>query len=229
MIDGQPATAIIPARGGSKGFPGKNLTALDGVSLVGRAVRTASACRFIDRIVGSTDSEAIAVEMRAHGAEVPFLRPDDLASDTAPAADVIAHVIDTLGLRGTFVLLQPTSPLREVEDVDATIERMVDANAPAAVSVSALDKAPHWIFTMEDGGRLAPIMPGPVPTRRQDAAVGYVLNGAVYCCRIEAFLRERTVLCKGVVGHAMPAERSVDIDTAEDLKRAEEMLRSTRR
>ena len=228
MFRGEPVTAIVPARGGSKGFPGKNLATLDGISLVGRAVRAGLASAHVDRVVGSTDDRAIADEMRAHGADVPFLRPAVLASDTASSADVIVHAIQTLGLAGVFVLLQPTSPLRTAEDIDAVVERMDAADAPSAVSVSALDKAPHWIFTLDERSRLVPIMPGPVPTRRQDAPVGYVLNGAVYACRVDAFLRERTVLCDGVVAHAMPPERSVDIDSAEDLARARALLGAAR-
>jgi CMP-N,N'-diacetyllegionaminic acid synthase len=230
MISGRKVFAIVPARGGSKGLPGKNLALLDGATLLARAIRCALASRFVDRVVVTTDASDIAREAIANGAEVPFLRPDELANDDTPSDAVVRHVIEQLGLREEWlVLLQPTSPLRVPEDIDACLQLASSRPEPSvAVSVQALHKSPHWMFWHKRDGTLAPLIETNArPKRRQDAPEACLLNGAVYVTTVPNFLAAGFRL-EGALGHLMPAERSVDIDTAEDLVRAEEILRAPR-
>lgn len=226
MIDDSPVVAIVPARAGSKGLPGKNLMSIGGTSLVGRAIAAARGSRFVDRVVLSTDGEAIAEEGRRHGAEVPFLRPPELASDEATTADVIRHALSVLGMsQGYLVLLQPTSPLRSSQDIDDCLELCRSLGAPAAVSVSPVDKSPYWMFHVGSDQRLVPVVAeGLRPSRRQDSRPAVVLNGAVYVVDVATFLATGSFVPAGCVASQMPSERAVDIDTAEDLARARALV-----
>lgn len=228
MISGSKVIAIVPARGGSKGLPGKNLALLGGVTLLARTIRRALLSPFVDRVVVTTDSADIAEEARANGAEVPFMRPAELAKDDTPSDAVVRHAVEQLGLREEWlVLLQPTSPLRLTEDIDACLLLASSRpDASVAVSVQALHKPPHWMFWQNPDGTLAPLVEGSSrPQRRQDARPACLLNGAVYVTSAKNFLSSGFRL-EGALAHMMPAERSVDIDNAKDLAQAEEILRS---
>lgn len=227
MNDERPVVAIIPARGGSKGLPGKNLMRVGGASLIGRAVLAARGSTEIDRIIVTTDDAAIAAEAKECGAEVPFLRPAELATDESTTADVVEHVLATLGIgRGYLVLLQPTSPLRTAGDVSGCLDLCRRDGAPGAVSVTEVDASPYWMFHLGDGGRLMPVVAAAHrPTRRQDAKAAFALNGAVYVTDIEVFRQTRSFVPDGTVGYVMSAERAVDIDTAADLEEARRIVR----
>lgn len=224
MLNGSYVLAVIPARGGSKGFPGKNLAKLEGRSLIGRSVDGAKAVPEIDRIIVSTDCEDIAAEARACGADVPFLRPPELATDEATTASVIDHLLRALNLNeGYLVLLQPTSPLRSNDDIAACLA--LAARHGAAVSVTDIEKPPHWIFRISDDGRLEPYFDGiQRPTRRQDAPPGYALNGAIYVVSIKDYLSTASFVPPNAAAYVMPKERSVDIDHAKDLALAEHYM-----
>lgn len=226
MLSGRRVIAIVPARGGSKGFPGKNLALLNGLSLLARTVRCAFASRFVDRVVVTTDSVDIANEALASGADVPFMRPAELARDDTPSDAVVTHVIKQLSLQDEWlVLLQPTSPLRTPDDIDACL--LLASSRPevsVAVSVQRTDKPPHWMFWHEPNGSLRPLLGTKTrPQRRQDAPQACLLNGAVYAATVQRFLSSG-FRAEGALAHVMPANRSIDIDCAEDLARAEEML-----
>jgi CMP-N,N'-diacetyllegionaminic acid synthase len=228
LIAGNKVVAIVPARGGSKGLPGKNLAPLGGVTLLARTIRAALASHFVDRVVVTTDAADIAREAVANGAEVPFMRPAELAEDGTPSDAVVRHVIEQLGLSEEWLaLLQPTSPLRTAEDIDNCLQLASSRpEAHAAVSVQALQKPPHWMFWHNPDGTLAPLVEtAERPQRRQDAPAACLLNGAVYVTTVPNFLAAGFQL-EGALGHMMPADRSVDIDSAEDLARAEEILRT---
>lgn len=228
MIDAIPVIAIVPARGGSKGLPGKNLKRVGGTSLIGRAIQAAKASPLVDRVLISTDCPEIAAEARRHGGEVPFLRPAELASDTATTAAVVGHLIGTLAIAtGYLVLLQPTSPLRTTADIDACVALCRRARAPAAVSVTEVDTSPYWMFHVGPDARLAPVVGGAArPTRRQDAPPAFALNGAVYVVDVAGFRAAPDFVPPGTVAYAMPAARAIDIDTADDLARARALLRA---
>jgi CMP-N,N'-diacetyllegionaminic acid synthase len=216
--------ALIPARGGSKGVPRKNVRALGGKPLIAWTIEAARQAHSVSRIVVSTEDEEIAAVARAYGAEVPFMRPHALAQDTTPGMDVVFHALDQLDGCDDVLLLQPTSPLRTAQDIDAIAELRARAQAPAAVSVSAAHHPPQWMYRMEHPAQLRPLLDEPAPVRRQDAEEVYVLNGALYSARRDWLLTHRSFMSGRTLGYVMPAERSVDIDTPLDWRWVEFLM-----
>lgn len=217
--------AIIPARGGSKGLPRKNVLPLGGRPLISWTVRAALGAPCVARTVVSTDDDEIADAARQAGAEVPFRRPAELASDTATSADVVAHVLESLGWQGPAVLLQPTSPFRTAWDIVAAHTLWRQTGAPGCVSVCAVAESPWLMFCMDGGGALQRLLPEPPGgLRRQDLPRAFTLNGALYFLDGDRFLQDRHFLHPETVGYDMPVGRSVDIDTAADMAEAERLL-----
>lgn len=220
MINDRTILAMIPARGGSKGIKDKNITPLAGKPLITYTIEAALQSRYIDRVVVSTDSETIAAVARAAGADVPFLRPAELASDTAKSIDAVLHCIEFVGDYTIFVLLQPTSPLRTAEDIDAAIEIFIAHGEKGLCSVNEISDHPILTRTMDGDGMLQPLLNTNSTVRRQDMPAFYHVNGAIYINRIDEINRD-TSFNDNPVGYVMPRERSVDIDIVEDLKIAE--------
>ena len=219
MIGGRSVLALIPARGGSKGLPGKNLLPVDGRPLLAWTVDAARGSAYVDRIVLSSDDEAIAAAARTCGCEVPFRRPAELASDTAASIDVALHALQQLPGHDWLVLLQPTSPLRTAADIDAALERCVTTGARSCVSVTEVAQSPYWMYMIDNQERLRPVLAAPPgATRRQDLPTVYALNGAVYVADVPELERTRSFVGPGTVAHVMPPERSIDIDTAADFE-----------
>ena len=226
--------AIVPARGGSRGLPGKHVRPFVGKPLIAHTLDAAHGAAEVSRTVVSTDDEEIAAVARRSGAEIPFMRPAHLASDTARTASVCVHVLDELerreGLRvEEFVLLQPTSPLRTAEDIDAAIRIFRERRADSVVSVSRVPKPLFWAHAIDQDGRLREFFPHHFPevTRwpqadapRQTFPEAYLPNGAVYVTRA-ALVRQGTFFGQRTYPSLMPLERSVDIDTLEDFEWAE--------
>jgi len=226
LIDGLRVLAIVPARGGSKGLPRKNVLDLGGRPLLAWTLAAAQASRYLDRCVVSTDDEEIAAVARAHGGDVPFIRPAELATDAASAQDVLEHALRQLPGFGIVVILQPTSPLRSSNDIDGAIETLQEHHAPSCVSVVEPGKSPYWSYRVDENNRLTPLLdPAFSRMRRQDLPQTYVLNGAVYAAHTQWLLDNRGALGDGTVPYVMPAERSVDIDSAFDLELAALYLR----
>jgi len=224
MINGKSVLAIIPARGGSKELPGKNIKELCGKPLIAWSIEVAENCSAIDRIVVSTDDDQIVDGVKKYGAEVPFERPAELANDTASTINVIFHTIDWLREHQDFrpeyiLLLQPTSPLRTVEDIEGTIQTLKDKDARAVVSVCETDHHPWWSNILsEDGNMKDFIRPKILDKRRQDLPKYYRLNGAIYLAATK-YLRERNgFFGPNTFAYEMPKERSVDIDSDLDFK-----------
>ena len=212
---------LIPARGGSKGFPAKNLVRLAGIPLVGRSARVARQAASVlgpgCRVVCSTDDPAIAEAARAWGAEVPFLRPAELATDGARTMDVVFHALDALDAPfDALVLLQPTSPLVEAEDVLGAIRLYQEKRAPV-ISVCAAEHPVEWLYRMEEDGCLRPVLPAKDAHQRQAAGVAYRPNGAVYVASPEMLRQAGSFMTGSTRGFLMPAARSVDIDAPLDL------------
>lgn len=232
MIDGRKVLGLIPARGGSKGLPGKNVADLAGRPLIAWTIEAARRSHYIDRLILSCDDEAICAVARTWGCEVPFVRPEELARDETPSVPVVLHALETLGEDfDILVFLQPTSPLRSTEDIDACIEHCRPGGAPACIAVTEPAKSPFWAYTMDGEGRLAPLIPRPPsggPTRRQELPTVFAPNGAVYVAHVPWFRQHRAFLSTGTVGHVMPAERSVDIDGPIDLKLAALLIQDAR-
>jgi N-acylneuraminate cytidylyltransferase len=218
------ALAVIPARAGSKRLPGKNLKDLGGKPLIVWTIEAALASPGVAEVWVSTDSGEIASVAHAAGARVPFLRPPELATDSASSLDVVLHALDRAreGRGADFpevVLLQPTSPLRNAGDVTAALALLRGKSADAVVSVCPADHSPLWMNVLPPDGSLQGFLRPEVKNlRSQDLPAYYRLNGAIYALRTEALRRERTFIPdRGAYAYIMPRERSVDIDDAMDL------------
>lgn len=221
MIDTRKVLALIPARGGSKGVPGKNILPISGKPLIQWTIDAARASRYIDRLILSSDDDEIMAVAAVGGCEIPFRRDASLAGDTASSIDVVVDALERVPGYDIVVLLQPTSPLRIASDIDGAIERLESSGAPACVTVRAAEEHPYWTFYADEQGRLSHYVkpPAGIPMRRQDLPEAWCLNGAVYAVRTEWFLRNRSILTADTVFYPMPAERSIDIDTPTDVER----------
>lgn len=219
---------LIPARGGSKGIPRKNIRPLAGKPLIAWTIEAALASESLNRVIVSSEDREILEIARKWGADVPFTRPMELALDTTPGITPVVHALESLPESYDFVvLLQPTSPLRESRDIDTAVQLCLKTGAPACVGVVEPDQSPYWMFTRADDFRLSPLIPREkLPARRQDLPVTYSINGAVYVASVPWFLREKTFFSPETVGYVMPQERSLDIDNELDLAIAEMILGS---
>ena len=230
MINGKSLLAIIPARGGSKGLLGKNIKELCGKPLIAWTIEQATSCSDIDRIVVSTDDRGIAEVAEKYGAEVPFMRPSELATDTASTIDVIFHAINWLKKHEDFrpeyiLLLQPTSPLRSGEDINGAIQTLKNKDARAVVSVCETDHHPWWSNTLPENGNMKDFLrPGILNKRRQSLPGFYRLNGAIYLAETDYLSEQNSFLGPNTFAYEMPKERSIDIDTNMDFKLASLLL-----
>ena len=228
MIDGQRVIAVIPARGGSRGVPRKNVADLGGRPLIAWSIETSRTVDLIDRTIVSTDDDEIAEVAVMFGAEV-YRRPPHLASDTALVADALRHLIRILDSEGEpgriMVLLEPTCPFRSRYDVATCIEMLVRDDKDAVATFKQADLNPHRAWTLT-GGVPSPFVAGANPwLPRQQLPEAYQLNGAVYCIRTDRLPVGEPGLLFGRTGAVvMPGERSVDINTKSDLLLAELVL-----
>lgn len=215
--------ALIPARGGSKGIPRKNIRPIAGKPLIAWTIEAALAAQGVGRVVVSTEDEEIAAIARKWGAEVPFLRPDSLATDDAPGIAPVIHAIEALPGHDDLILLQPTSPLRGSEHIAELLAFAAEREATSVVSVCEAGKHPAWMYGMDDEGRLHPLMANDA-ARRQDLPAAYALNGAIYWIRTRELMRTRALVGPDTIGFPMDAESSADIDTPLDWRIAEFLL-----
>jgi N-acylneuraminate cytidylyltransferase len=230
LIEGRKVLGLITARGGSKGIPRKNLQDLGGRPLIAWTVTAARGSRYIDRIVVSTEDPEIAGVARQLGVEVPFERPAGLAADDTPGMDPVFHALGVLPGYDWVVLLQPTSPLRVAADIDACLEHCFRCAAPACISVSEPGYSPYLTFSLDDRGRITPLLGWThVNARRQEMPKVYALNGAVYVADVAWLLKQRSFVSADTVAYAMPPERSIDIDTPADLKAARGLVEESSR
>lgn len=216
--------AVITARGGSKALPRKNVLPLAGRPLILWTVEAALNARHVDRVIVSTDDGEIAAVARAAGAEVPFLRPAELATDTATSVDVLRHAVGECPGHAHIVLLQPTSPLRTAADIDAAFELMQRTGSLSCASICEAEEKPWIMYLTDDEGRIVPLLPQRPGSRRQDFPPVYRLNGAIYLAQTKWFLSTGQLIGSGTLGYVMPLERSVDIDTRSDFDKAELIL-----
>ena len=217
--------AIVPARGGSRGIPRKNLRPFRGRPLVCHAIDVARAAALVERVLVSTDDPEIADVARAAGAEAPFLRPAALAQDDTPTLPVLQHAVRWLEGSGTsvtaVVVLQPTSPLRTAREVDAAIRIFLETGADSVASVCEVDESPFWMQRLE-GDRLVPFVPeGMAYLRRQDLPRLYRLNGAIYVTRRSVLMDTERVVGADTRALVMDRRQSVDIDDELDFQLAE--------
>ena len=216
--------ALIPARGGSKGIPRKNIRPFCGKPLLQWSIEAALASNCVDQVLVSTDDPEIAEVAMACGAEVPFLRPAELASDTAPGIAPVLHALALLPQVSDVLLLQPTSPLRTSADIEAILALRQKAGRESVVSVTPSAKHPAWMYSLSGGQLLEPLRPHDWAYCRQQLRPAYVLNGALYLASRAFLLREQAFIAPDTMGYVMPAERSVDIDTLLDWQWAEFLM-----
>ena len=221
---------LVPARGGSKGIPDKNLRLLAGRTLLEYAVDAASASGIVDRLVLSTDSDRIAEAGRRAGLDVPFMRPPALAQDDTPMLPVIEHALDELQRQGweaeIVVLLQPTSPLRMPAHIRAAVQQLRESGSDSVVSVVELPRhlSPDYVMRVE-GERLVPFLPeGERVTRRQDARRAFVRDGTAYAFWTRTLRDTHSLYGRRCRPLVLPARESMTIDTPDDWDEAERRL-----
>jgi CMP-N,N'-diacetyllegionaminic acid synthase len=224
---------LIPARGGSKGVPRKNIRPLNGKPLLAYTIESSLAVASLTRLVLSTEDEEIAAIGQQYGVEVPFLRPAELAQDNTPTIQVVEYTLRTLAEQGesydAVCLLQPTNPLRRTEDVEACIELLETSDADAVLSVLPVphEYNPHWVYFTDpdDVLRLSTGEATPIP-RRQSLPPAFHRDGSVYVTHTETVLEEHSLYGQRVRGYVMDARYSINIDTPEDWAEAESRLQA---
>lgn len=235
MYKGKRILALIPARGGSKGLPHKNILPLLGKPLIAWTIEQGLASRYVDRLIVSTDDLEIADLSRKAGAEVPFIRPAPLASDTASSLDVIDHAFSEVqnnpDTYDYLLLLEPTSPLRDPSDIDTCVERLIGHPvAKSIVSVAALESA-HPDFNMViDPETQCLRKTRPVDftgsVRRQNLTAIFFFEGTIYLSDVSTLLKERTFYHDRTLGYIVPRWKSLEIDEFPDLICAEALLKA---
>jgi N-acylneuraminate cytidylyltransferase/CMP-N,N'-diacetyllegionaminic acid synthase len=220
----QRVLALIPARGGSKGLPGKNLRKLCGRPLIEWSIDFALSCNEIDAVVVSTEDEIIAKVARLAGAEVPFLRPLALAEDSSSTIEVVLHALEILEKQSRIfdiiLLLEPTSPLREVSDIRNALQRMKHLKASSIVSVVRCETVhPAFMFSATETGRLVPFLAAsPTGLRRQDVQPLFSLEGSLYISTVETFRKQRSFYHKETIYYEVEKWKSFEIDDMVDFQ-----------
>ena len=228
MINNKKILAIIPARERSKRLPGKNTMKLAGKPMIAWSIESANKSKYIDEIIVSTDSNKIKEVAKYYGAKVPFLRPAELASDTAKTIDVVNHVLDYLDKNKTnfnyIILLQPTSPLRTSVDIDHSIE-MLNERVCSVVSVCEAEHSPLWYNTLPENHSMKNFISQEIKNiRSQDLPQYYRLNGAIYLSDINHFKKSNGFLGDKTFAYIMDRKYSIDIDNNEDFDYCEYLI-----
>jgi CMP-N-acetylneuraminic acid synthetase len=226
---------LVPARGGSKGVPRKNIKLLCGKPLLAYTAESALGSKRLSRVILSTDDEEIAAVGRACGLEVPFLRPAELAQDSTPTLPVAQHALRMLEEAGdhfdALCLLQPTNPLRRSEDIDACIELLEtsDADAVATILPVPAEYNPHWVYFQDEHGllRLSTGEDAPIP-RRQSLPPAFHREGSVYVVRRNVLMEGNSFYGSRFAGYVLDPAQSANIDTLEDWLQAEQLLRASK-
>jgi CMP-N,N'-diacetyllegionaminic acid synthase len=228
MINQQKILAIIPARGGSKGLPRKNILNLAGKPLLAWTIEAAQKSCYIDRLILSSDDEKIISVAKEYKCDVPFIRPSSLATDTTPGISPILHAIQHVKEYDYIILLQPTSPLRTTEDIDKSIEICIEKNAPACVSITESSEHPFHTFFFTNENKLTSVISNiKIPNRRQDCPTTFRLNGAIYIANIPWLIKNESFISEQTIGYEMPSIRSIDIDNRIDFLLAETIIKET--
>ncbi len=228
---GRKILALVPARGGSRGIPGKNIRPLAGRPLICWTIETALRTACLDRVVVSTDDPGIAAIARQAGAETPFLRPVELAGDATTDMQVYEHALRWLSDNQAYrpdvvVWLRPTAPLRIVDDIEGAVAMLIRTGADWVRTVCPVDHHPFWMYRLEED-RLQPLLPGldiEKYPRRQLLPPVFRLNGAVDVAWRDTLMKKRLFYSGDVRAYVMPGERSIDIDTMVDFFTAEALL-----
>ena len=217
--------AIIPARGGSKRLPRKNILDLCGKPLISWSIEAALKSKYISKVVVSSDDEEILNISSNFGADI-IKRPYELANDTATTFDTVKHTIDNFENYDYIVLLQPTSPLRNEKHIDEAIELLEEKQADAIVSVCEMDHSPLWSNTLPEDGNMRGFLREEILNKRsQDLEKYYRLNGAVYICKTDKLLENKSFFLKdNIFAYIMDKKNSIDIDEEIDFEIAKVLI-----
>lgn len=231
MINGRKILAVITARGGSKGLKGKNIKKLNDKPLIKYSIEACLKSKYIDKTILSTDDLEIIRVAKESEVDIPFIRPEELACDTATSISVIQHAVEFLEKQGELydyiITIQPTSPLRTEEHIDSAIELIENnSDADSLVSVTKVDYHPFWMKKVEDG-YLKPFynIDEKTYTRRQDLPDVYQMNGAIFISKRDLIIRDSIISGESVIPYFMSAEESVDIDNQLDFHLVELMIK----
>jgi len=232
MFKNKTFLAIIPARGGSKGLPRKNIKELNGKPLIEWSIKTGLKSKYLDEVVVSTDDQEIADIAQQHGAKIPFLRPVYLANDTATSFDAIKHTIDfyknTLNKEFDYiVLLEPTSPLRTIDDIDKAIEQLLESDASSIVGICKTeDQNPAFLVNKNAQGFIQGYENKDMKVlRRQDIQDVYFFEGTIYISATKTLLNTKTFYHKNTIGYEVPKYKSLEIDDMDDFIMVEAMMK----
>lgn len=221
---------LIPARGGSKGIPRKNIKDLNGYPLIAYSIKQGQKSKLLDRLIVSTDDDEIKAVAESFEVEVPFIRPDYLADSKSSSLDVILHALNWLESQGEYYdavcLLQPTSPFRPDGIIDKAIEKFKEEKFDSLVSLRALPDHfnPHWTFYKDKNGFLKAPIQGTLITRRQDLPKYYHRDGAIYLLRVESLRKTNKLLGTLIGGLEIESPKLINIDTLEDWAIAENFI-----
>jgi N-acylneuraminate cytidylyltransferase/CMP-N,N'-diacetyllegionaminic acid synthase len=222
--------SIIPARGGSKGLPGKNIRPLCGIPLIAYTLDAALKSKAVDRVIVSTDDDRIAQIAKRYGAEIPFLRPKKLAQDSSLAIDNYIYTLDRINAENSiqydeFVVLQPTSPLRTAADIDDAARLFREKNADSVISVCQAPHPPQWAKKVDSSGLLKNYYGMHTGDKnRQDLVPAFVPNGAIFILKLSIIKFHRSYYTDKTYAFIMARERSVDIDSSMDFEFAEFLM-----
>ena len=215
--------SIIPARGGSKGLPKKNILELAGKPLIAWTIESSLKSKYISKTIVSSDCDEILNISSKYGSEI-LKRPDELARDTTPTEPVVEHILQNIKDLGNYsylVLLQPTSPLRDEKDIDEAISKLIqEKDATALISVKEIDNKILKAFKINNNGYLEGISNNKYPfMRRQDLPKVFMPNGAIYIISINEFLKTKRLFSDNAISYLMNEEKSLDIDTIDDFEK----------
>ena len=230
MYNNKKILAIIPARGGSKGLPGKNIKPLCGKPLIGWTIEQAQSSKYIDEIFVSTDSNEIAAVAEDFGIKVPFLRPAELATDTSPSSAFVLHTIDYYRNKGQefdyILLLEPTSPLRDITDINIAIEQLLNHDtAKSIVGVSKVEAThPAFLVDISKEGLLKPYLKEMKTLRRQELSDLYFFEGSLYLSDIDFYIKEQTFYHDLTLPYVVPKYKAYEIDDIVDFFIVEKIL-----
>ncbi|SCL91513.1 acylneuraminate cytidylyltransferase family protein [Sporanaerobacter sp. PP17-6a] len=230
MIGSKKVVGIIPARGGSKGIPRKNIKNLCGKPLIAWTIEEALKSKYIDRLIVSTEDKEIAEISREYGAEVPFLRPVELARDDTPGVEPVLHCINWLKTNENFesdyvCVLQCTSPLRTYRDINLCLEKVNNTKFDGIISVCEVETNPYWTNIFEGKKLIYFLEEGKKIKSRQALPKIYKYNGAIYIIRKEILIKKETLETDNMTGYIMDNGSSIDIDSKMDFKFAELLIR----
>lgn len=230
MYNNKKILAIIPARGGSKGLPNKNIKPLCGKPLIGWSIEQAGGSAYIDEIFVSTDSAEIASVAESFGIEVPFLRPAELATDTSPSSGFVLHTIDYYRSQGEefdyILLLEPTSPLRDVADINTAIEQLLNhKSAKSIVGVSKVEAThPAFLVNLSKEGLLEPYLGEMKALRRQELNDLYFFEGSLYLSEIDYYIKTESFYHNLTLPYVVPKYKSYEVDDIVDFYIIEKLL-----